>query len=364
MTANAAAELGPWVVISNYPAWPSPYFAELEQHAPPELQLEFATDLDVIADPSSPVGVVNLHRLKRLYQDPGGQRTSEAAEAMLQQLKTLRAAGWKIVWTVHNLLPIDGQPAGMADLYAAEGVLALADAVVTHTHADAEHLRLLTRKPVTVAGWAAPVPAPGPVPESIDALARHMAAVPFAVLLLGNVTDYKNLPATVDDFIRATRRAHLFVVGPSRDADLTDVLTRRAAASGGRVHLYPQRVPPGHTHVLYRTARAALCPYRVDGPWDFFTRMIHPSSVGTALACGTPVIAPDLPAIREMTAGRPARLYAPDAGPGPALAAAEHAPTACEPCGTVDPVTRWRAIGTAYLRLTQVLQSADGLLRP
>ncbi|MGW0350325.1 glycosyltransferase [Streptomyces anthocyanicus] len=364
MTVHATAGLRPWVVISNFPAWPSPYFAELERYAPPVLRLEFAADLDALASLPGPVGVVNLHRLKRLYQEPGGRRTRRAAEATLQRLQTLRTAGWKIVWTVHNLLPIDGQPVRAADRYTADGVLTLADAVVTHTHADAEYLRTLTCTPVTVAGWAAPTPVPGPVPAPVDALARHMAAVPFAVLVLGNVTAYKNLPATVDTFTRATRRAHLFLAGPSRDPDLTDVLTRRAAASAGRVHLYPQRVPPGHAHVLYQAADTALCPYRVDGPWDFFTRMIHPSSVGTALASGTPVIAPDLPAIREMTAGWSARLYAPDAGPGPALVGAEHTPTAPETCSALDPATRWRAIGAAYVRLAQVLHNAATPPRP
>ncbi|MGW4731710.1 glycosyltransferase [Streptomyces shenzhenensis] len=364
MTAHATAGLGPWVVISNYPGWPSPYFAELERHSPPALQLEFTGSLDALVDRAGPPGVVNLHRLKRLYQEPGGQRTQEAAEAMLKRLEVLRAAGWKMVWTVHNLLPIDGRPADVADRYAADGVLALADAVVTHTHADAERLRTLTQAPVTVAGWAAPSPAPGPAPAQVEALARHMTAVPLAVLVLGNVTAYKDLPATVDTFSHATRRAHLFIAGPSHEPGLTDVLTHRAAASGGRVHLYPQRVPPGHAHVLYRAADAALCPYRVDGPWEFFTRMLHPSSVGTALVCGTAVVAPDLPAIREMTAGRPARLYAPATGPGPALAAAEHAPTSLALGSPLDPATRWRAIGATYARLAQTLHHAVSPHRP
>ncbi|MFI2204728.1 glycosyltransferase [Streptomyces sp. NPDC020192] len=364
MTARTTAGLAPWVVISNYPAWPSPYFAELERHAPPALQLEFAAGLDVLAERPGPPGVVNLHRLKRLYQEPDGQRTQMAAEAMLKRLEALRAASWKIVWTVHNLLPIDGQKAGAEDRYAANGVLALADAVVTHTHADAAHLGTLTRAPVTVAGWAAPTPAPGPAPVPVEALARHMAAVPFAVLVLGNVTAYKDLPATVDAFSHATSRAHLFLAGPSREPSLTDVLTRQAAASGGRVHLYLQRVPPRHAHVLYRAAGTALCPYRVDGPWDFFAQMLHPSSVGTALACGTPVIAPDLPAIREMTAGRSARLYDPEAGPGQALATAEHAATVPAPRSPLDPATRWRAIGVTYARLAQGLHNPVSPPRP
>ncbi|MFF5304760.1 glycosyltransferase [Streptomyces sp. NPDC013161] len=349
-----AASGPPWVVISDYPAWPSPYFAELERHAPAELGLVFSARLDpLILSPGLP-GVVNLHRIKRLYQGPDGRRSHEAAVAMLAQLAVLRAAGWKIVWTVHNLLPIDGTAPRAVDQYAADGVLGLADAVVTHTQADADHVRTLTSAPVTVAGWAAPTPAPGPVPAPLTDLARQMAQVPLAVLILGNVTAYKDLPAVTDALLRSTRTAHLFLVGPCREPDLAEELAARAAANP-RVHLHLDRVPARAAHVLYRAAGAALCPYRTAGPWEFFTRMLYPGSVATALACGTPVIAPDLPAIREMTAGRPARLYPPQTGPGPALADAETAPALPTAPPEPAPGARWAAIGSTYAHLARTL---------
>lgn len=337
---------GPWVVVSDYPAWPSPYFAELERHAPARLRLEFASRLEDLD--GRPAGVVNLHRLKRLYREADGTRTLAAAEAMLARLTALRRAGWRVVWTVHNLFPIDGGPPGEADRRAAYGVLDLADAVIAHTRADACHLATLTRAPVTVAGWAGLTAGTSAVPPRVRELAARITEAPVSVLMLGNLTAYKDVAATVRAFASRTRTSHLFVVGPSRGEDV-------AGLTGvDRVHLHLERVPPEHVHALYRAADAALCPYRADGPWEFFTRVLHPSSVGTAVAFGTPVIAPDLPAVAEMTAGHARWLYPPGTGPGAALALAE-AEAARLSRRTADGTYRWQAVLAAYERLAQRL---------
>ncbi|MBI1757607.1 MAG: glycosyltransferase [Actinobacteria bacterium] len=354
MTGPAAR---PWVVVSNYPTWPSPYFAELERHASPELRLVFVPDLAGLSDLPGPPGVVNLHRLKRLYRQPDGGRTLAAAEAMLSRLSTLRERGWRIVWTVHNLLPIDGGPPHDADHRACTGVLALADTLIAHTRADAAHLATMTDAPVTVAGWAAPTWAADhhPAPVEVINLARGIAQVPYPVLLLGNLTTYKDLPSVVGAFTTHTRRAHLFLAGPCRDDGLTAALTGAAADSGGRVHLHLGRIPPGHAHLLYAAAAAALCPYRTDGSWEFFTRVLYPASVAAAVTHGTPVIAPDLAAIREMTTGHPRWLYPPRLGSGPALAIAEAASQPSRVTPRIGSTPRWEAIGSAYLDLSRNL---------
>lgn len=390
---STSAGSGPWVVVSDYPAWPSPYFTELARHAPPALRLEFTSHLDDLPTRSGPPGVINLHRLKRLYTH-NGARTVTAAQAMLIQLSRVRAAGWRLVWTVHNLLPVDAaapdttdpQPghgpdrnsapepgwdrARTADLCAAHGVLALADAVVTHTRADAGHLATMTRAPVIVAGWAAPTPthetASGLTPGPVTALARRMSMAPFSVLVLGNVAVRKDLPTVVDTVARATRHAELFVVGHSRDPQLTTLLQRQAAAEQ-RVHLHLDRVPPGQVHVLYQAADVALCPYRVDGQWSFLNQAFFPGSVATAAAYGTPVIAPDLPAIREITENLPRWLYPPAEGPALALTAAESKARQRPPFpaiphavhGEPQHAGRWRAIGATYVRLARALRTGN-----
>ncbi|MFE1099365.1 glycosyltransferase [Nocardiopsis alba] len=347
----------PWVIITDYPTWPSPYFHELHTHTP-DLAPEFTPHLHTLHNRPGPPGVVNLHRLKRLYRDGAGARTVAAAEAMLISLRTLRAAGWRVVWTVHNLLPIDGAPPGEADRVATHGVLELADAVVTHTHADAHHLASLTLAPITVAGWGGLTPRPTsrPLPAHLAYMVGRMRAATSAVLVLGNLTDYKDLPATTRVFLEQTWRAHLFIAGPECTPGLITDLEHSIIGHEERVHLLAERVEAQDVPTLYAAADVALCSYRTDGPWEFFTRVLHPSSVGTALSFGVPVIAPDLPAIREMTDAHPRLLYPPREGPTTVFAALdEHPFPAPVDRDRQQGTARWRHIGAIYAHLAAEL---------
>ncbi|WP_433259767.1 glycosyltransferase (plasmid) [Streptosporangium sp. CA-135522] len=356
---------GGWVVISDYPRWPSPYFAELERHTPAGFPLAFASTLDALPTHPTQPGVINVHRLKRLYRGVDGERTLAAAKTMVERLSALRDGGWRIVWTVHNLLPIDGGPPSDADWHAALGVLGVADTVLTHTCSDAAYLARLTKAPVVVAGWAglsAPATA-GPAPEPVRALVDRLRAAPYAVLIVGNLTAYKDLPNVAGAFAAHTRRARLLIAGPCRDMALVADIEAAARGSGGRVHVHPHRIPPEHVHRLYRAADVALCPYRIDGPWRFFAQVLFPGSVSTALAFGCPVIAPDLPAIGEMTAGYPARLYPAD-GPGQVLADAEVLPHSRDRRPMLDGNARWRAIADTYQRIFTQLTITRGSTCP
>ena len=312
----------PWVIIADYPRWPSPYFAHLERHAA-GLPLAFRPRLGDL-DPAWPPGVVNLHRLKRLYRDPG-TGTMAAAESFLARLAALKEEGWRVAWTVHGLLPVDGPPPGPADHAAAAGVLGLADAVLCHTRADARTLEGRTKARTWVVGWSCLDPPAAPAPET-TALAARMRRWPLAFLLLGNLTAYKDAPAVAAMFLRRTRRACLAVAGHCPDPRAARALERTAAASGGRLLLHPRRVDPGQAGHLYAAAHAAVCPYRTDGRYAFLADVFYPGSIGTAAGFAVPVIAPALAAVEEITAGQLRWLARPGtpAALGDAMTAAEN----------------------------------------
>ncbi|MGH3772340.1 MAG: hypothetical protein ACRDRW_13245 [Pseudonocardiaceae bacterium] len=323
MTASQAPETTPqrpWVVITDYPRWPSPYFAQLQRFASPELGLLFHPDLEDL-DTTGP-GVINLHRLKRLYRDPAGTPSMAAARSLLDRLVRFRARGWRLVWTVHNLLPIDGATPSEVDRTVTDGVLAVAEVILCHTSADARALAQRTDADVVVAGWAGLSRSQQPASPEVARVVTGMRAATISVLLLGHITAYKDVPAAVISFLAHTRIAHLTVAGTCHDTRTTSELTRLAAISSGRVSVHLRRVPPGQAWHLYAAAHAAVCPYRSDGPFGFFCEVLHPSSVGTAVCFGVPVIAPRLPAILEMTSGQLRWLAGPE-GIGSALAAAE-----------------------------------------
>ena len=306
MTTPPAATR-PWVIITDYPRWPSPYFAHLHRHTPQSLPLTFRPDLAGVHE-LQPPGVLNLHRLKRLYHDPAhGARTSQAADELLTTLTRLRQAGWRLVWTVHNLKPIDGDAATGIDNAVTQGVLDLADIVLCHTSADAVALRCRTSADVRVVGWA-------------------------------GLDDPEQPPSRV---LAELRRA--------------------TADAGRRVIWHPHRVSPQQAGHLYAAAHAAVCPYRTDEDFGFFADVLHPSSVTTATCYQVPVVAPGLPAIEEITRGRPRWLTPARDGLGPALAAAEaalmspaHADMSAHRPPS-DSATRWQRIGRIYQALAAEL---------
>jgi beta-1,4-mannosyltransferase len=348
-----------WVVITDYPRWPSPYFAQLHRHAPPELGLLFRPDLDSLEGIESTrgPGIINLHRLKRLYRDASGARTLDGARWMLDRLASLRSRGWLLVWTVHNLLPIDGTASTTADRAAAEGVLALADTVLCHTAADASALADHTRAEITVTGWAGLGPPDQRICAEVARVVSVMRSRPISILLLGHLTAYKDVSATVAAFLTHTRIAHLTVAGTCVDPRTATELTQLAATATGRVLLHLRRVPPDQAGHLYAAAHAAVCPYRSDGEFAFFSEVLHPSSVATAVCFRVPVIAPRLPAILEMTRDHP-RWLAEPGEIGSAFTAAETDLAewdSRQQRGAPDADERWQRITRRYCRLARKL---------
>ncbi|MFB7619397.1 glycosyltransferase [Kitasatospora sp. NPDC056181] len=339
----------PWVVVTDYPRWPSPYFTQFERAVGGRMELRFQPGLDGL-EAQAP-GVLNLHRLKRLYRDAGGTADPVLAAELVRRLYGLRRQGWRIVWTVHNLYPIDVPQTSEADLAVVSGLLAVADTVLCHTRADAAHVRGLpgVGGRVAVCGWAGlPAPAAPTLPPGPARLAAAMADS-RAFLLAGNISAYKDVPGVIEAFLRAeVADGQLYVVGPCRDQELEAAVTDLARRSD-RVHRWAGRVDPGHVRHLHDAAAVAVCNYRTDGGQRFFTQAIHPSSVGTAVVCGVPLVAPALSSIREMTQGHPAYLHESPADLPASLALAAAHPDTRWGRPEPDETGPWEAIAEAHL---------------
>lgn len=126
-----------------------------------------------------------------------------------------------------------------------------------------------------------------------------------------------------------------------------------------RLRIHADRIEPTQAGHLYPSATAALCPYRSDGEFGFFAQVLHPSSVGTARGFATPVIAPALPAVVEMTTGCRRFLYPADhgsVGAADAAARAERtAPGRGRAAGEDRSATRWRRLIRTYQDLARTL---------
>jgi beta-1,4-mannosyltransferase len=355
----------PWIAITDYPTWPSPYFQQLDEALPTSFGLAFQPSLDEITRRFERPGferppVVNLHRLARLYRGSDGRPDRGRAAAMITRLDEVLAIGGRLVWTVHNLLPIRVQDADPLDERVTSAVLARADALIAHTVSDARALRGMRPGATVMVGGSAGLDAipERPATAQITRLADQLGQASTGVLMLGNIDAYKGLPEISRVFLDSTAEARLVIAGRPADLPTVALLKELESRAGGRLALHADYVPPGNARLLCQAATALLCPYRADGPFEFFRRALHPSSVSMAAGFAVPVIAPDLPSIRELTEGNPRALYASAEQAAQLFArldTGERPWDAPPPRPVPVPVNRWPGVAQVYLRLAAEL---------
>jgi glycosyltransferase involved in cell wall biosynthesis len=158
-----------------------------------------------------------------------------------------------------------------------------------------EHLAVPSERVLVLPG--APHPFCRPVDEALAApvLRRHGLSRPF-VLSVGTLEPRKNLPALLaafDQLVAQGRELDLVVVGGRgwRDGELADELQKRRAQ--GRVH-WLGRVSESDLAALYSSAQVAAYPSLLEG---FGLPVLE------AMASGTPVVASDTAALREVSGG-------------------------------------------------------------
>ena len=295
-----------WYVITRYPVHPSPYFKELESgNHVRGFNFQFAEHLSDAA--SGPYSVINLHRLKRLYTTDGKPNV-KSAFSTLNELTAMKARGSKVVWTVHNLFPIDSFCTSEVDSDFVIGLLELCDLLVCHTVADSVFFKSHNPDiPYIVCGWGG-LSRKDEVPPHLQKFLDALSNSRPVFLLFGNMPSYKETWRIVSLFLKATKKARLVVVGPTHDFDLRNKLLRIQHESD-RISVLLDRIPPEFAHSIYEVADCAICHYQSTGRFGFFKSVLYPSSVATAVSFGVPIVGPDLPSIREIARDSQALLY-------------------------------------------------------
>jgi beta-1,4-mannosyltransferase len=353
--SRAPDEARPWYLVTRYPEHASPYFAELcAANCDGRPMFRCTPALPSLENPR---GVVNLHRLKRLY------RTEDEASPrrFLGQLRRLKAAGFPIVWTLHNLYPIEGPAVSQCDRRVTRAVLDLSNVVLCHTQADARAIQSRTNALVAVSGWAGiSRTEERSLPPGLEALLISVDQSAPVFLVFGNQTPYKETMRIATLFLQATHRATLLIIGPCADAKHATELRRLAHRSAGRLRLWFERVEPVLAHRLYAAGSVAVCHYASSGRYASFRKVLYPSSVATAVGLGLPVLGPRLPSLCEITASHPAILY--ESSDAAIVAAMRRAAGAFRQrearpgLGTLDQHERWRRIVAVYRQVSSTLR--------
>ena len=130
------------------------------------------------------------------------------------------------------------------------------------------------------------------------------------LLYAGKVEERKGLGVLLDAMTRLPGVTLTMVGGSPGELAALDPAVGRARAAGAGVDLIG-RVAPAEVRGWYRRARVGVCPLPA-GVSEVSERFTSPMKVVDMMACGTPIVASDLPSVRELlTDGVNARLVPP-----------------------------------------------------
>ena len=205
------------------------------------------------------------------------------------------AAGVRVVWTVHNVLPHD-TPFEAADTELRR--IIVERAVMVHVLAAstpelaAEHYLIPPEKVVHV-----PLPSfRGAYPDIVGRAAARFALGlrpdAFALLLLGGMRPHKGFDTLLEAFDLAAAqepRLHLIVAGPPAPFPVIEAFLERAV-DDPRITLHARWIPSEDMQLFFRAADVAILPYH---------RTLNSASLMTALAFDLPAIAPPVGGIAE-----------------------------------------------------------------
>jgi glycosyltransferase involved in cell wall biosynthesis len=203
-------------------------------------------------------------------------------------LWTLRLIGLRLVWTAHNVLPL--QTVFADDLRARRYLVSRCDVVIAHSQATITELAALGMAPRSsiVIPHGPFTPAGGTEPLN----AVSVGDGPRRLLFFGSIQEYKGVEDLLVAFaaLPSGLDACLTVAGQC-DEQLRPILTELARRSPGRVGLRLERVPDDELERLLAQAHAVVLPYR---------RSTTSGSAMLALSHGRPVVLPDLPGLAEL----------------------------------------------------------------
>ena len=104
---------------------PSPYFYNFCKNLDKK-EFSYTINKDLPTCEPNGNGILYFNRLKRFYNSDSIQ----SANDFLEKLEKLKQLGWKIVWTIHNLFPID-RAISNVDYYIVEQFIKKCDLIFT-----------------------------------------------------------------------------------------------------------------------------------------------------------------------------------------------------------------------------------------
>ncbi len=297
-------------VINRFAYDTNPYNGLIYQHAGPRYRMTPGTIADAsVLLAAEGRAILHLHWEEGFVRWQADDAAASAAtDATLADLRAFKAGGGRIVWTVHNELPHEGDYLA-AFMRLRRGIAALADRILVHNRTA---ISLIIGQSGADPAKVVLLPHPSYLGVYESEAATFAEAPDWEsrrLLLFGMLRRYKGLE-TLIDAMAAAPEVEVAIVGEVMAPDHVDALMPRIEATPG-LTLTRQRIDDADVPALLRAHRGVVLPY---------ARVLTSGVAMLAMSFGRPIIAPDLPQLREvLPASQHPLLYPP--GDTEALAA-------------------------------------------
>ncbi|MBN2147359.1 MAG: glycosyltransferase family 4 protein [Anaerolineales bacterium] len=248
------------------------------------------------------VQILHLHWLSGLYMKR--LLTPLQVAIFLSKILLAQALGYKIVWTVHNILPHQ-LPFPSLHHFIRRFIMNRANAVIAHCEYGLNEItRLFPRhKPsyiIPIGNYASLYPITSSKEQARQVLSLHPDA--FIYLFLGNITPYKGVDRLLETFhAHATPTDIVLIVGRNRSPTFVQRL-QTLAEQDPRVHINASYVPDDEIQNYLLAADVMVLP---------FNDILTSSSVITGMSYALPIIAPALGCLPELVTPDAGILYDP-----------------------------------------------------
>jgi beta-1,4-mannosyltransferase len=247
------------------------------------------------------VGFLHIHWPESLYRYGRGPTAlrpimSRAKLALFSlRLWSARMLGYRLVWTVHQVLPHESHDR-VLDRLAARVLARACHLLIAHDDATEASVRSLlspaSNKVAIVPHGSYVGVYPKGRPRSMVRAELGIPQDAFVFLCFGELRAYKEIELLLEAFSSVNaRRARLLVVGNPK-APTVGPAVSAASARDTRILSILEFVPAERVAELYQASDVAVLPRGEDGT---------SGSLLLALSMGLPVIAADLSTSRELT---------------------------------------------------------------
>lgn len=253
-------------------------------------------------------GLLHLHWTAPILQLSAGPFSAKLAlDQFTTGVRAFKAAGGRLVWTIHNALPHDTRHR-WAEIELAQFLVDEADAVHVLTEATFDEVRALytlDRSNVSIIEIASYL---GEYPDwvSRESARRRLGLEPDEKVLiaLGGIRPYKGLDrllSVFEDLAEKDSALRLLIAGrPGRQPGIEKL--RNACENSPRVVAHFDYLPDDHLQVWLGAADLAVLPYRA---------VLNSSAFKLAETFGLPVLAPRTGALLAEEGRAHVRLFDP-----------------------------------------------------